>query len=151
MHGETLWLLPELLLFEISFKSVGIKLKKQSGARENKKLNMHYYKNIEADASLKGKSFGVIRSGVMFVAPEVFSLIEDDELRETILKQIKINDELYFGKQVSVFDGDFFMGNAIVTDYPMNGAKGFAMVKFFNKEFMENELVVAVERIKVHD
>jgi hypothetical protein len=109
---------------------------------------VHYYRGIEADASLNGKNFGVIRSGKLFVAPEIFSLLGDDDLKDVIMEQLKIEDELNFGKMVSVFDGKKLMGSAIVTSYPMEGAKGFAMVKFFDKKNAAGDFIVAVERIK---
>jgi len=146
------------------------------------KKDMLYYRNIVADEMLRGSRNGIIRNGKLYVAPEVFLLLRDDEVKDVVMGQLKIEDELCFGKVVSVYEAasDFAsddtplnplsptlipfaqrglglgegkgmgkkMGYAVVTQYPMEGAKGFAMVKFFDKGIMGNELVVAVERIK---
>jgi len=131
--------------------------------------NNYYYRNILADENLRGNKIGFIRSGKLFVAPEVFILLGDDDMRETVLSQLKIKDELHFGKVVAVFAphpltpspkergdcsereeilDDGFMGYAVVTQYPMEGARGFAMVKFLDRKVMGNELVVGVERVR---
>ena len=133
-----------------------------------------YFRNIKANEEMVGVKNGFVRGGVLHVAPAIFYLLKDDELKEIILNQLVIVDELGLGKVVEVFEAGVVsdlipspsplgegnaagsegrragkkMGDAIVTQYPLSETPGFAVVKFFDRGVMGTEFLVRVERVK---
>jgi len=108
----------------------------------------NYYKEILPDKNLKGNRKGFIRKEVLYVAPEIMLLLEDDDVRDVVMEQLVIVDEFYAGKEVAVYDGKVLMGMAVVLEYPMYGARGYVMVRFYDKRVMETDFVCRVERLE---
>ena len=105
----------------------------------------NFYRRIIADENLAGDVCGYIKHGVMNVAPEVFMLLKDGDVRNLVMEQLKIIDVLHEGKQIEVFDGTDFKGTGVVVKYPMEGAPGFAMVRFYDERIMGTDFCVRVE------
>jgi hypothetical protein len=110
-----------------------------------------YFKKILSDKNLKGNIKGFIRKGRLYVAPEIMTLLEDDDVQDIVMRQLEIVDEFFAGKEVAVYDGKALMGKAVVLEYPVYGAQGFVMVRFCDRRVMETDFVCRVERLRIED
>ena len=111
-------------------------------------VKSHYYKSIESDEKLRGQNKGLIKEGMLYVPPEVFILLEDDDIKDILLDQLELVDELYEDKDVQVYEDGVFMGEAFILEYPVEGRPGFALVRFYDKRVMKTDFMVSVERLK---
>ncbi|HLG35241.1 MAG TPA: hypothetical protein VI757_10200 [Bacteroidia bacterium] len=105
------------------------------------------YKRIIANEMLDYENRGVIKRGVLNVSPSLFFLLKDDEVKDIVMEQLEIVDELKAGKKVEVYKEDDCLGYAEVVQYPIEGAEGFATVVFDDGVPMETVYMVRVENL----
>lgn len=121
------------------------------------------FKRIIANEMLDYESRGFVKRGVLNVSPSLFFLLKDEEVRDTVMEQLEIVDELRTGERVKVYmphpqplsegEGsapeDTLMGYAVVMQYPIEGADGFAKVKFCDEDVMSTIYMVRVSNLRV--
>ena len=107
------------------------------------------FKRIIANEMLDYESRGFMKRGVLNVSPSLFFLLKDEEVRETVMAGLEIVDELKAGEKVDVFRGDDIMGEAEIIQYPIEGADGFAKVKFEDATVMSTIYMVNISNLRV--
>lgn len=107
-----------------------------------------YYKDIASDEKLRGQNKSLLKEATLYVPPEVFVLLEDDDIKDILLEQLEMEDELYEDKDVKVYEDGVFMGEAFILKYPVDDRPGFALVRFYDKRVMKTDFMVSVERLK---
>lgn len=107
------------------------------------------FKRIIANEMLDYENKGIVKRGVLNVSPSLFFLLKDEEVRDMVMAQLEIVDELRAGETVEVFRAEDFLGEAEIVEYPMAGAEGFATVKFCDARVMGTLYVVNVAYLRV--
>lgn len=110
---------------------------------------MEYYIDISGDENLRSKRYGEVRGGILYVAPEVLTLLEDADVKDIVMGQLDIVNELKEDAEVKVYDDDVFIGKAIILRYPLSATPGYALVRFLDKKVMRTDFLVKVERLRV--
>ena len=105
------------------------------------------YKRIIANEMLDYENKGIVKRGVLNVSPSLFFLLKDEEVKDIVMEQMEIVDELERGKKVEVYKEDDCLGYAKVLQYPIEGAEGFASVVFDDGVPMETVYMVRVENL----
>lgn len=110
---------------------------------------MKYYNDISVDENLRSKTYGEVRGGILYVAPEVLTLLEDEDVKDIVMRQLDIVNELREDVEVKVYDDNVLMGKAIILKYPLSATPGYALVRFLDKKVMRTDFLVRVERLRV--